>query len=788
MGARCADTKGTMKRFLSKLKRGAAPESDGGSIAGASSVASESDSLQDLKPMFNNSSSGHFTNDVKLSINPSITYSDSFITEGSRDRPKSVFSSKFSGSTKQSSYVSSRKPKPTKQYRNTSQPLQILDTPEETKEDASNVLTSEIVADKLHHLCAEILYAQGQYATSVSNLSNTTLSFINSLKEHNNSVHSMKVGGSWLFDSYNNANVRRILKVFLHFYDNLLNDEAYLQLKLILSRDFNDFCTTLATPLPEYPKNPYCGSKSPQNMAIGCNDGKPYPNEAILARILDRISCSPMRINEQNGSFIAPILRGISKSMCVICLYFGYPNIEDRHVREIASIRDLFDDVHVVLAKNRIDLASLGPSPVEQSNQQAMNPHSYLQKFKLPFRYPADPKKPPMSLSLSAESSARLSGTMGGFLYPIIDKKKQAHLLSYADSKFSISCGHVCLDGRIGEEYPQISSPLSVLIGLYKKALMNEFEKTSLDETSQSITASRIAYGSVLKQIDSVFPARTVKTIDPISKRQITETKNFPKHRFGQIIWGERALIPAKITSNAKTFVEKRLSDLAIIKVNKAFQCDQNYLGDDIAFNEFDPALIFDNLYVRQVVDLQRYAKEVNSRTVKEVDSFVSTSPMRYTNSTNHRGLPVFKYGSTTKLTKGNLNGIKLVYWMDGAIHSSEFVVNSVESTTSFAAGGDSGAWILSKLEDVKGSLSNKGLGVIGMLHSYDGEYKQFGLFTPMTEILERLAEVTQIPWGVVGVQTKGLDTDAENASLSSLGLSDSDLSDYESIIDDHSF
>ena len=38
------------------------------------------------------------------------------------------------------------------------------------------------------------------------------------------------------------------------------------------------------------------------------------------------------------------------------------------------------------------------------------------------------------------------------------------------------------------------------------------------------------------------------------------------------------------------------------------------------------------------------------------------------------------------------------------------------------------------------------------MLHSYDGEFKQFGLFTPMTEILLRLEEVTNIKWELLGV------------------------------------
>ncbi|GEQ70423.1 hypothetical protein JCM33374_g4100 [Metschnikowia sp. JCM 33374] len=115
-------------------------------------------------------------------------------------------------------------------------------------------------------------------------------------------------------------------------------------------------------------------------------------------------------------------------------------------------------------------------------------------------------------------------------------------------------------------------------------------------------------------------------------------------------------------------------------------QCDQNYLGDDVAFNEFDPSLMFDNLYVRKMIDLRRYTKERKLGSVREVGSMVSTSTRNGDGTYNMNGLPVFKYGSTTKFTKGNLNGIKLVYWMDGAIHSSEFVVNSTENIPSMSS------------------------------------------------------------------------------------------------------
>lgn len=105
-------------------------------------------------------------------------------------------------------------------------------------------------------------------------------------------------------------------------------------------------------------------------------------------------------------------------------------------------------------------------------------------------------------------------------------------------------------------------------------------------------------------------------------------------------------------------------------------------------------------------------------------------------------GSEVFKIGATTKYTTGQVNGSKLVYWADGKIQSSEFVVASPSPL--FASGGDSGAWILTRLT---GKL---GLGVVGMLHSYDGEQRQFGLYSTIGDIFQRLNQVTGVNWDIV--------------------------------------
>lgn len=784
-----------MKKFLGKTKDGdndqvaelSSRESYGRNVL-SGSPASETNSLNDLQPIFNLGKKGHFTNDLTLNLNPCITSDVCLFTDNSTRPGKSLFSSEFSGSTKQSSFgsvPSNRHKRNNIRDSDYGQRLEILEITEDVREDF-NQNPQELLADRLHTLWQDMSYVLSQHRTSIINLSTATVNVIDRLKDFVSFVDGLTTTEPWSFSSYNNDDVSKILKIFLHLYDNLLQDEAFIKLKLMLCKAFNDFSTSLKSLSRAFSGQSAGTMLKPHNFAIGVNDGKALANQDTISRIIDKIAKSCMGLNEQNGSFIAPIARGISKDMNVLCLYFGYPTITDNHHRIIHSIQELYEDIHVIVSKNKIEVASLAATPTSSQQAFLAEPRSFLNKFKLPFRVPTDSTKPPMSLSISVETSARVSGTMGGFIYPKIDISKQPQLSSYANLKYAVSCGHVCLDKREDSaEYPYISSPLSVVIGLYKSALLREYQKASTSRGGD--LESKIAYGNILLQLDEFFPPKKVKVYDSKTLKEQVETKNFPKHRFGQIIWGERTLIQASNLKDGKEMTDKRLSDLAIIKVNKILKCDQNYLGDDIPFTEYDPSLMFENLYVREVVNLVRHAKELSLKTVTEVDSVLSSSSQQNEGRTNTNGLPVFKYGSTTKFTKGNLNGIKLVYWLDGAIQSSEFVVNSIENTTAFAAGGDSGSWILSKLEDVKGVPGVKGLGVVGMLHSHDGENRQFGLFTPMTEILERLEQVTNIQWGVVGVQEKSDETISIEVSEESDCLSDSDGSAYESGVEEQS-
>lgn len=785
-----------MKKFIGILKKESSlPEAhsdhvpEGTNTRASASITSESDSLQELRPMFlSHRDQEGPSNHLELNLNPSIC-PPSLLTRESDSFLPSVFSSHYTKSTNQSSYASygSKKP-PQRRQLLMGRTLQTMDIPSEVAEfkDGRPIHPADAMAEKLRQLSQDMAYISNHHENSVTNLSTSVVEMISCLKDFVLFTRSLDRSSAWSFSAFDNGNVRKILRTYLHYYDNLLRDDAFIRSKLLLCKSFNDFVSCLkssSAPLQD-------DMRKPQNYSIGNNDGSSLPNVDLLARIMNRIVTSNAKIHDQNGSFIAPIARGVASDMVVLCLYFGSPAPSENHWRLVPAIHELYDDIHVVIAKNHIEPASATAQsasiPLDgyaAKDSQRTQP-KHVPTFKMPFRNPSDWEAPPMSISVSTESSIRVSGTMGGYIYPMIDAKRQPQLRSYAESKFAISCGHVCLDKREGNvEYPYISSPLAVLVNLYKQALTAQYEKFAQSADDATMLESKVAYASVLNQLDELFPLKRVKVYDHKLKQEKADYKNLPKHRFGQIIWGERTLILAKRSKDGQKIAEKRLSDLAIIKVNKLLKCDQNYLGDDIALNEYDPSLIFENLYVRKIIGLGRLARDLND-SVNEVDSFVSTPSRDSDGNATYGGLPVFKYGSTTKYTRGYLNGIKLVYWLDGAMHSSEFVVNSFENTTAFAAGGDSGSWILSKLEDVKGTPENKGLAVAGMLHSYDGEFRQFGLFSPMTEILDRLEEVTKIKWGVVGVQEKG--TEALSGDSESEFESDSDAStEYESLSDE---
>ncbi|RLV92351.1 SPS-sensor serine protease component SSY5 [Spathaspora sp. JA1] len=707
---------------------------------------------ESFKPIFQRTNNV----DMNLNVNPTIANKNNSDDDFSLDTTMNDYSlftgTKKSFSTKQSSYMSSGSTgggvgSSKKEFGTT---LHTLNMVSEETDETTTTTPSQIVSDGLVTLVEDVSFVVNQFNHGIINLTTCVINTIDCFKRFIAQVGELdKRIASWKFTSENNKCVRQIIRYYLNFYDNLLKDEAYIKLKLLLVKHFNDFAGCLDSSNDRITNEMI----KPKNYAIGY-DGIKLPNQDLLERIIEKISksSSNLSIKEQSGSFLAPITRGITQELSILCLYFGYPEPNDYHFQFIQSLYELYDDIHMMIIKNKIELAATAKTETMPVPPTAVAPPPSSTKFKIPFRIPTDITQPPMSMSISLENSLRTSGTLGGYIYPIINIQTHPELSYYAHSQFAITCGHVCLDGN-KSTYPHVSVPSSVLISMYKNALSVQY--------TRSDSEAKVAYGSILSQLDQLFP---VKKVNPQLQR------NLPSLRFGQIIWGERTLIENnQMINGISDLAEKRLSDLAIVKINKKLSC-RNFLGDDVSFNEFDPGLMFDNLYIRKVINLSRYVPKNIPTTTTDVDSTISDHPAEK----SHHGISVFKYGSTTKYTRGNLNGIKLVYWQDGAIHSSEFIVNSPDNITPFAAGGDSGSWVLTKLEDLE--QGGKGLGVLGMLHSYDGEFRQFGLFTPMNEILTRLEEVTNIKWGVVGCEEKSDDIESSSSDHDSDTESESEV------------
>ncbi|CDO92386.1 unnamed protein product [Kluyveromyces dobzhanskii CBS 2104] len=465
----------------------------------------------------------------------------------------------------------------------------------------------------------------------------------------------------------NSAPLRSIAKMVSHFVDNLLNAPAFQNSRSILLKAYLTFLQKLNINVFEDSVDNLHTLPTMKNFAVDDKCG--LPNMDKLAAIVDEIvKCEPSAIADQDRAFIAPILRGLSRRSAILTVMFGLPNPQQEHHNMVKALFSTFADVHFFCVKDYIKPCA---ETLPKSLAHIAKPMetTKVPTFVPPFRVPTDALSPPISLSISTEDTQKMTGTLGGYLYPKISEK-DPKFAQFSNAAFAVTCAHVVLSEN--QDYPFVSAPSAVLQTTYKKSLMEEREQYSKSSPEYD------GFNQELQRVESNLQWQR-------------------DHKFGQVVWGERSVI------------NKSLSDFAIIKVNSEFSCE-NFLGEDLNGLP-DPALRFKNLYVTETVE-----------NIK-------------------RGANVFKIGATSKYTTGKINGSKLIYWADNRIQSTEFVVSSPQPL--FANAGDSGAWLLTRLD---GKL---GLGVAGMLHSYDGELKQFGLFTPISTILERLKTVTGVEWDI---------------------------------------
>lgn len=556
----------------------------------------------------------------------------------------------------------------------------------------------------------------------------------------------------------NSIGLRKVVKIMLHLLDNVLTGDVYNKSKAIILKQFYDLLNLL-----KLVERPITGELTnfqtflrPKIFPLGSNGLSQDPEcqgLKIVNSIMNSIILKNDLFSDQDGSFLAPILRGFqTPNLSVLTFLFGFPELNRDHYDVIKFFSRQEEEIHFFSQKNSIKLAS---ADTATTNQIRTSPTTRPTKastsvndggLRAPFRT-LDSDYIPMSMSISSNSSTVTSGTFGGYVYPKVPKNN-TKLDKYRGKIFGLTCSHVVLKekdinekGEIHEDTNNVCIPSPVLINMYKNALVKEVKKFH-SKTSPEF----LAFNKMIKKVNEVFPQREVI----LNGEKLS--RNLPEEDFGKVIWGERDV------------KDHCLSDIAIIKVTDTSKHKLvNYLGEGIN-NISDPTLIMSNLNVKKVVSLESKSFNVPKSN-----------------------LPVFKVGATTSYTNGRLNGMKMIYWSGGSLRSNEFVINTGDDSP-FASGGDSGSWILSKLSDVQQGdhhhrnskknndpnssvissfiesfLPNRqrseafaeedvvGLGVLGMLHSYDGEFKQFGLFTPMEQILHRLREITGIEWAVVG-------------------------------------
>ncbi|CCC71946.1 hypothetical protein NCAS_0I02780 [Naumovozyma castellii] len=533
----------------------------------------------------------------------------------------------------------------------------------------------EFIQKELDILESNLIDLMDDVHQNVTNISKAVIQAIEFFKDFSMNVENTVPTFTFTFS--NNASIRNITKIVLHFIDNLLISEGFINSRSILLRRYVYFVKQLKINVTT-DNEPEFSQLLPHMTNFCITEQFNIPNMNKIEKIMDQLIKSDSAvISDQEGAFIAPILRGLSPNSSILTVMFGIPNVQQEHFEMVKVLYSLFPDVHFYCGKDSIKACAdvLSPTKEKLDNSKVQDNltkeglvPSQSYQFTPPYRITKTPFSPPISMSLSSMGNSKFTGTLGGYLFPQIGNDSK--LSQFAGSSFAITCAHVVLsDSR---DYPHIATPSSVLQFSYKEMLKNEAKRYPKGSNEQS------AFLQEAKKVEDNMEWQNTK-------------------KFGQVVWGERSII------------NQRLSDFAIIKVNPEYKC-RNTLGSDLPSIP-DPTLRFQNTVVKKKV--------------------LKLKP----------GMEVFKIGASTGYTTGKVNAAKLVYWADGKLQSGEFVVSS--PVPLFANSGDSGAWILTKLED------HVGLGVVGMLHSYDGEQKQFGLFTPIGDILERLNVVTGIQWDI---------------------------------------
>ncbi|KAK5962796.1 Ssy5p PWA37_005243 [Arxiozyma heterogenica] len=536
--------------------------------------------------------------------------------------------------------------------------------------DAVNTMSSSLQRH-LYNLEMNLVELVDDIHQNVISVSKAVIQAVEYFKDFSMIDKTLILHSPSIISTENCSSLRHITKVILHFLDNLLISEGFANSRSVLLKRYIQFLEILKIQINDYSMSM---TKTLPYVKNFCIDLKyKLPNIDKIEKIIQQLlESDDSFISDQEGSFIAPVRRGLCSYGSILSIVFGVPNLKQEHYEMIKVLYSLFPDIHLYLIRDSIQscAAKVGSNLSELFPKlRTSNEEKNCFQFSPPYMVTDSLFQPPISMSISTTGDSKMTGTLGGYLFPQIDNTNPK-FSRFAGSAFAITSAHVVLSEN--QDYPYVTVPSKVLQKTYSKTLAAEAMRYPKDSTE------RLA-----------FQKEAIKVNNDIKWQE--------ENIFGQVVWGERSI------------VNQKLSDFAIIKVNPKYNVS-NCLSSDLKFVK-DPTLKFQNAYVK--------------KKCMKLDA----------------GLNVFKIGASSSYTSGQINGTKLVYWADGKLQTSEFVVAS--PLPLFATAGDSGAWILTKSEDYLG------LSVVGMLHSYDGSQQQFGLFTPIIDILERLHDVTGVQWDI---------------------------------------
>ena len=142
------------------------------------------------------------------------------------------------------------------------------------------------------------------------------------------------------------SSLRKINKIVLHFLDNLLVSDAFSNSRSILLRRFYFFLKKLNLIADD---DVILESGVLPCLSIFCIDGHcDLPSMDKLDLILNELAkMDSSIISDQEGAFIAPILRGITPKSSILTIMFGLPNLQHEHYEMIKVLYSLFPDVHL---------------------------------------------------------------------------------------------------------------------------------------------------------------------------------------------------------------------------------------------------------------------------------------------------------------------------------------------------------------------------------------------------------------------------------------------------------